>query len=55
MADRNGLVVAVTGGASGLGAAVVRLLEYRGDRPVAIDRLPASEVVLQLVRLRHVR
>lgn len=39
-------VVVVTGGASGLGAALVAALQERGDRPVVLDRrAPADELV----------
>jgi NAD(P)-dependent dehydrogenase (short-subunit alcohol dehydrogenase family) len=39
-------VVIVTGGASGLGAAVASALRERGDRPVVLDRRePADELV----------
>lgn len=40
MADPNGLPVLVTGGSSGLGAAVVRALLSEGRRPVVLDRMP---------------
>src|SRR4051794_3401400 len=37
MADFNGLVAAVTGGASGIGAAVLQVLRDRGARVAALD------------------
>ena len=51
--DRTGSTVIVTGGSSGLGAAVVSALAARGDRPVILDRAeppghPADFVAVDL-------
>jgi len=49
-------VVLVTGGASGLGAAVVRAVEREGGRPVVLDLRPADgEVAHELVDLADPR
>ena len=37
--------IAVTGSASGIGAALVRILEARGDRVITVDRVEADLVV----------
>ena len=42
MNDYDGLVALVTGGASGIGAAVVRLLATRGARVAVLDRDPGD-------------
>jgi NAD(P)-dependent dehydrogenase (short-subunit alcohol dehydrogenase family) len=42
MADYDGLVAIVTGGASGIGAATARLLTERGARVAVLDRDPAD-------------
>ena len=43
--------VLVTGGASGLGAAVVAAVADDGGRPVALDRVPVADVEHELVDL----
>ncbi|MBK1786310.1 SDR family NAD(P)-dependent oxidoreductase [Prauserella cavernicola] len=43
MAEFDGLVAAVTGGASGIGAAVVSVLRERGARVAALDVRPAPD------------
>ena len=49
-------VVAVTGGASGLGAAVARAVARDGGTPVVLDRAtPTGEVEHELVDLAHPR
>lgn len=53
--DRTASTVIVTGGSSGLGAAVVSALAARGDRPVILDRAeppghPADFVAVDLTR-----
>ena len=42
MGDYHGLVALVTGGASGIGAATVRLLTERGARVAVLDRHPGA-------------
>ena len=42
MSDYDGLVALVTGGASGIGAAVVRLLSSRGAQVAVLDRDPGD-------------
>lgn len=50
MRDFDGLVAAVTGGASGIGAAIVEVLRERGARVACLDLAPdgAPEGVLQI-------
>jgi NAD(P)-dependent dehydrogenase (short-subunit alcohol dehydrogenase family) len=48
--------VLVTGGSSGLGAAVVDAVEARGGRPVVLDRVPPQrDVAFEQVDLAHTR
>jgi NAD(P)-dependent dehydrogenase (short-subunit alcohol dehydrogenase family) len=50
-AHLDGARVLVTGGASGLGAAVVDAVARRGGKPVALDRVAATDVDFELVDL----
>ncbi|MFG3709273.1 SDR family oxidoreductase, partial [Micromonospora sp. NPDC047670] len=43
--DLNGMAVLVTGGSSGLGAAVVTAVAKAGGRPVVLDRQPPADGV----------
>ncbi len=43
MAEFDGLVVAITGGASGIGAACATLLTERGAQVAVLDRTPATD------------
>jgi 2-keto-3-deoxy-L-fuconate dehydrogenase len=48
MSDYDGLVALVTGGASGIGAAVVQLLAARGARVAVLDREPGDPAFASL-------
>ena len=49
MSEFDGLVAAVTGGASGIGAATVRVLRERGAKVAALDLDAAAEGDLAVV------
>jgi len=51
MSDYEGLVAIVTGGASGIGAAVVRLLSHRGAQVAVLD-LQSADPVADSISIR---